>query len=121
MPAGTPKVTIFGGVSLVPGGCQTFNAPGTFTVPTGVKKVNLVGKGAAGNAGNPGNTGNPGKGGNGGTGGTSYLYVWMGCGSYGFCGSQNGGSGGTGSPVNNPITSGNPGNAGSAGSASTGF
>ena len=57
MPAGTPKVALFGGKSIVPGGSQTFNAPGTFTVPVGVTKVSITGKGGAGNAGGIGNGG----------------------------------------------------------------
>jgi hypothetical protein len=40
-------------------GSQTFNAPGTFTVPTGVYSVNLSGYGGKGNPGNPGTAGNP--------------------------------------------------------------
>lgn len=81
MPAGTPKVSLFGGISIVPGGNQTFNSPGTFTVPVGVTKINLSGKGAAGNAGNPGNpgnsgtAGNPGLGGGGGGGGGSRVKI----------------------------------------------
>lgn len=56
MPAGTPKVALFGGKVLTPGGTQTFNSPGTFTVPTGITSVNITGKGSPGN---PGNAGNP--------------------------------------------------------------
>lgn len=71
MPIGSAKIGVLG-AGLVPGGTQTFNASGTFTVPPGVKKVNIVGKGSPGNPGNPGNagnSGNPGKGGSGAGGG----------------------------------------------------
>ena len=57
MPAGTPKVTMFGDKTIAPGGCQTFNTSGTFTVPVGVTVINLVGKGGSGNPGNAGNSG----------------------------------------------------------------
>jgi len=70
MPIGTSKVGALGG--LVPGGSETFNAPGTFSIPPGVKKVSITGVGGAGNpgnTGNPGTTGNPGSGGGGGTSG----------------------------------------------------
>lgn len=70
MPIGSAKIGVLG-AGLVPGGTQTFNASGTFTVPPGVKKVNITGKGAtgnSGNAGNPGNAGNDGRGGSGGGG-----------------------------------------------------
>jgi len=67
MPIGTSKVGALGG--LVPGGTETFNAPGTFSVPPGVKKVSVTGAGGTGNPGNPGNTGNPGNPGNAGNAG----------------------------------------------------
>jgi len=67
MPIGTSKVGALGG--LVPGGTETFNAPGTFSVPPGVKKVSITGKGGTGNPGNPGNPGNAGNAGGGGGGG----------------------------------------------------
>ena len=82
MPAGTPKVALFGR-ALVPGGCQTFNSPGTFTVPVGVSKINLVGKGATGNSGASGNAGNPGGGGAGGLGGSNNITMCVPC---CFCG-----------------------------------
>jgi hypothetical protein len=55
MPAGTPKVNLFGGKKLTPGGSQTFNASGTWTAPTGITKVTVNGRGGTGNAGNAGN------------------------------------------------------------------
>lgn len=70
MPVGTSKVTLFGR-SLVPGGTQTFNSPGTFTVPVGVTKVSITGQGATGSPGNSGTAGNPGNAGTGGTGGSA--------------------------------------------------
>lgn len=74
MPIGSAKIGVLG-AGLVPGGTTTFNASGTFTVPPGVKKVNITGKGGTGNpgnAGNAGNPGNPGTGGAGGAGGSGY-------------------------------------------------
>lgn len=59
MPIGTSKIGVLG-AGTVPGGCQTFNAPGTFSVPPGVTRVNITGKGSTGNPGNPGNAGNSG-------------------------------------------------------------
>jgi hypothetical protein len=73
MPIGSAKIGVLG-AGLVPGGTETFNTSGTFSVPPGVKKVNITGKGATGNpgnAGNSGNAGNPGSGGGGGSGGVS--------------------------------------------------
>ena len=73
MPIGTSKLGVLG-AGVVPGGSETFNAPGTFTVPPGVSRVNITGKGGTGNPGNAGNagtSGNPGKGGSGGGGGGS--------------------------------------------------
>ena len=68
MPIGTSKVGALGG--LVPGGTETFNAPGTFSIPPGVKNVSITGVGGTGNPGNPGNAGNAGGiGGSGGGGG----------------------------------------------------
>jgi hypothetical protein len=49
MPIGTSKVGALGG--LVPGGTETFNASGTFSVPPGVKKVSITGTGGTGNPG----------------------------------------------------------------------
>jgi hypothetical protein len=71
MPIGSSKLGVLG-AGLVPGGTETFNAPGTFSIPPGVKKVSITGKGGTGNpgvAGNPGNPGNPGSGGGGAAGG----------------------------------------------------
>jgi hypothetical protein len=71
MPIGSSKLGVLG-AGLVPGGTETFNAPGTFSIPPGVKKVSITGKGSIGNpgnAGNSGNAGNPGSGGAGGAGG----------------------------------------------------
>jgi hypothetical protein len=39
MPIGTSKVGLFGGKPTVLAGCETFNAPGTFTVPEGLEIV----------------------------------------------------------------------------------
>lgn len=75
MPIGTSKIGVLG-AGVVPGGTETFNAPGTFSVPPGVSKVNITGKGGTGNpgnAGNSGNAGNPGSGGAGGAGGVSLF------------------------------------------------
>ena len=58
----------------VPGGSITFNSPGNWTVPAGVRTVSLTGVGGTGNAGNngnPGNDGNPGTNGEKGQGGTA--------------------------------------------------
>ena len=71
MPVGASKLGVLG-AGLVPGGSVTFNAPGTWPIPPGVKKVSITGRGGTGNpgnAGNPGNPGNPGTGGTGGSGG----------------------------------------------------
>lgn len=68
MPIGTSKLGVLG-AGLVPGGSVTFNTSGTFSVPPGVKKVSITGRGATGNPGNAGNPGNPGQSGSGGAGG----------------------------------------------------
>ena len=68
MPIGAGKAGVLG-AGLVPGGSETFNSSGTYTVPAGVTKVNVTGVGAAGTAGNPGNAGGAGPGGAGGSGG----------------------------------------------------
>ena len=68
MPIGAAKLGVLG-AGLVPGGTETFNAPGTFSIPPGVKKVSVTGKGGTGNPGNAGNAGNAGTLGFGGTGG----------------------------------------------------
>lgn len=72
MPIGSSKVGVMG-AGLVPGGTQTFNASGTFTVPPGVRKVNITGKGGTGNPGNAGNAGNSGGAGSGGAGGAGGI------------------------------------------------
>ena len=69
MAIGTSKIGVLGGGGVA-AGSQTFNAPATYAIPSGVSKVNIVGRGATGNAGNSGNAGNQGRGGNGGAGGT---------------------------------------------------
>jgi hypothetical protein len=88
MPIGNSKAGLFGGKALVPGGSATFTSPGTFTVPTGVTKVNITGVGQPGNSGNPGNSApspsRPGAGGGGGGGGTGdYRQFVYGCTSSG--------------------------------------
>ena len=81
MPIGSSKVGFMGG--KVPGGTQTFNSPGTFTVPTGVKLLSsVVGTGGSGNAGTAGNAGAGGGGGGGGSGGTISLLYIAGCAGY---------------------------------------
>jgi hypothetical protein len=72
MPIGASKVGVLG-AGLVPGGTETFNAPGTFSIPPGVKKVSITGRGGTGNPGNAGNQGNPGNPGSGGGGGASAV------------------------------------------------
>lgn len=77
MAIGSSKIGVLGGKAIVPGGCVTFNSPGTFPVPVGINIVNLSGRGGAGNPGgngNPGNIGPPAAtagGGGGGGGGAS--------------------------------------------------
>jgi hypothetical protein len=53
MPIGSSKLGVLG-AGLVPGGTETFNAPGTFSIPPGVKKVSITGKGGTGNPGEEG-------------------------------------------------------------------
>lgn len=125
MPIGTSRIGVLG-AGTVPGGSCTFNAPGTFKVPPGVKNVSITGKGGSGNpgnAGNSGNSGNPGSGGGGGGGG-------------GFCNSPVANPGGRAiagrngcllstvvpggcraSPFTSPGQSGSGGNSGNAGTA----
>lgn len=74
MPIGTGKVGLFGGGFGIEAGSETFNAPGTFTVPEALKVVTLSGNGSTGNAGNPGNPGGDGIGGAGGPGGVIPTY-----------------------------------------------
>jgi hypothetical protein len=50
MPIGSSKLGVLG-AGLVPGGTETFNASGTFSIPPGVKKVSVTGVGGAGNPG----------------------------------------------------------------------
>lgn len=136
MPIGSTRIGVLGGKAIVPGGSSTFNSPGTFTVPTGVTKVNITGKGATGSAGNSGNSGNDGGGGSGGASGFRFSQVAC-CGTFPrFIGRFGGGAGGgpaptraaapcapncqciipapTGIPA---VKNGNAGNAGTAGSA----
>jgi hypothetical protein len=65
MPIGSSKLGVLG-AGLVPGGTETFNASGTFSVPPGVKKVSITGAGGTGILGilaMRGNSGNAGGGG----------------------------------------------------------
>jgi hypothetical protein len=96
MPIGAAKLGILG-AGLVPGGTETFNAPGTFSIPPGVKKVSITGRGATGNPGNAGNAGNPGNFGNGGGGGSSGGYQAIPNAPFINCGKQHnqGGVGGS--------------------------
>jgi hypothetical protein len=55
MPTGTTKIALFGVKVPVPGGSQTFNTSGTFSVHVGVITVNATCKGGTGNAGGTGN------------------------------------------------------------------
>lgn len=118
MPIGTSKVGLFGGKPTVLAGCETFNAPGTFTVPEGLELVSATGVGGAGNPGNPGNSGGDGAGGNGGLGGGQPCCV-----PPGFFPQENQGSwfpgsyGGAGFAAGSPGTAGNPGNSGCAATA----
>jgi hypothetical protein len=56
MPIGSSKLGVLG-AGLVPGGTETFNAPGTFSIPPGVKKVSITGVGGTGNPGTSGTAG----------------------------------------------------------------
>lgn len=128
MPVGTPKATLFGGKAIVPGGTETFNSPGTFSIPTGIEEVTVAGRGGTGNPGNSGYAGNAGGGGNGGGGGRAFATQYGDSGQPQFDGpgafpswirkqtfsppSGGAGSGGTG-------TSGTPGNSGTSGASST--
>ena len=51
MAIGASKIGVLGGKPIVPGGSQTFNTSGTFSVPVGVTKINVTGKGATGGKG----------------------------------------------------------------------
>jgi len=81
MPIGTSKIGVLG-AGTVPGGTETFNAPGTFSVPPGVSRVNITGRGGTGNPGNAGNPGNSGNVGNGGAGGGAGAvnFIFCSCG-----------------------------------------
>lgn len=124
MPIGSAKIGVLG-AGLVPGGTVTFNATSTWTVPPGVKKVSITGRGGtgtSGNAGNPGNAGNAGTGAGGGAGGQSTnspLCIGFKNGGQGGAGGTGGGTGGNNNvPFNTTCNaSANPGNAGNSGSA----
>jgi hypothetical protein len=124
MPIGSSKLGVLG-AGLVPGGTETFNAPGTFSIPPGVKKVSVTGIGGTGNPGNSGTAGNPGNpgggAGGGGGGGASSPCPTPGVTSGGSGGaSPGGGNGGAGGNQNPPsffANAGSPGNAGSNGNA----
>jgi hypothetical protein len=142
MPIGSSKLGVLG-AGLVPGGTETFNAPGTFSIPPGVKKVSITGKGGTGNpgvAGNPGNPGNLGNGAGGGAGATGGFGTQGQVGGLAFIASNSFTKTGRSGPnlwisgqeviaggrystsVNNPGQSGcqgNSGNAGSVGDAGT--
>lgn len=118
MPIGTSKIGVLG-AGVVPGGTETFNAPGTFSVPPGVSKVNITGKGGTGNPGNAGGSGNDGTGGYGGT-GASYSVSF--CCVPQFYGGGPGGYGGNQNSFTSPAgNSGSAGTAGNTGTASTGL
>ena len=65
MPIGSSKAGVLG-AGVVPGGSETFNSSGTFSVPVGVTCVSVTGLGGTGNAGNAGQPGGAGGGGSGG-------------------------------------------------------
>jgi hypothetical protein len=112
MPIGSAKIGVLG-AGLVPGGTVTFNATGTFTVPPGVKKVSITGRGGTGSPGNAGNAGNPGNIGYGAMGGQGASTT-----SIGNIGGGPAGSGGMSLRRHNPIVPYfNPG--GSSGSQNT--
>ena len=134
MPIGAAKLGVLG-AGLVPGGTETFNASGTFSIPPGVKKVSITGVGGTGSPGNSGaagNSGNPGFGGGGGGGGQvrhpsprpgCVVTSWNGS-SGGAGGAGSGGAGGgvspsppTGAAASLPGANGPAGTGGSAGSA----
>ena len=62
MPIGSSKAGVLG-AGVVPGGSETFNSSGTFSVPVGVTCVSVTGLGGTGNAGNAGQPGGAGGGG----------------------------------------------------------
>jgi hypothetical protein len=139
MPIGTSKVGLFGGKPTVLAGCETFNSPGTFTVPEGLEIVSVTGRGASGNPGNSGNNGGSGAGGNGGGGGCGLLFNGRAGGSGGnsqgggnpgspgnagnpstaLCFTFTAGNGGTGGTGGNAGSAGNPGGAGNPSNPST--
>jgi hypothetical protein len=82
MPIGSSKLGVLG-AGLVPGGTETFNAPGTFSIPPGVKKVSITGVGGTGNPGTQERREILGGGGGGGRGNAGNA---GGCGGAGGCG-----------------------------------
>lgn len=88
MPIGSSKLGVLG-AGLVPGGSVTFNTSGNWSVPPGVKKVSITGRGGTGNPGNAGNPGNPGNNGTGAGGGGGGLGL-----GFGFLGYADGRPGG---------------------------
>ena len=101
MPLFTSKSLVHGG-SGVPGGTQTFNASGCFTVPAGVSKLSIKGYGGTGGTGNPGNTGSTGNAGNAGNPGST--------GNTGTFGAGGGGGGGGDQTCRAVYYGGGPGN-----------
>ena len=122
MPIGSSKAGVLG-AGTVPGGSETFNSSGTFSVPTGVSVVSVTAKGGNGAAGNTGNSGNAGNGGGGGGGGIAASSSNP-CGSgYSTCyagrnaGDGHGTPGSNGTGGNNSNLNGFPGNAGNTGNS----
>jgi len=107
MPIGSSRSGVMG-AGVTPGGCEVFNAPGTFTVPAGITTVNATGKGSDGNPGNAGNAGGFGAGGGGGTAGSINIFnaldYYSGNGTSGGSGGPGQGSGNSGNPGNNPAS-----------------
>jgi hypothetical protein len=87
MPIGSSKLGVLG-AGLVPGGTETFNAPGTFSIPPGVKKVpnTTASPGSAGTGGGAGSSGNRQTAPPGG-------FPFPGCGSVAYGGGGGGGAG----------------------------
>jgi len=114
MPIGTGKGSLFGGGVSVEAGSQTFNSPGTFTVPPGLTKVSICGRGGSGNSGTSGGDGPSGAGGSGGHGG---ALTFTPCGTPGYFPAANtatkpGSSGGAGGNAHFAPSGGAAGNAG---------
>ena len=88
-------------LTVRPGGSQTFNSSGTFTLPPCINYVTITGAGAGGSAGASGNSGatgdsgNPGNPGNSGNAGSAGAAGNAGAGGAGGA-AGNGGSGGVG-------------------------